>query len=269
VIGQLRSDAAVARATARSHLLRWASNPIMLVRAPLGPILVLVGFALVYSISDQHTAGGQDAMGFLVVGMLANLAWSATVWGAGNALQSEIYDGTVNAVLIAPARTAAVVLGHGIGGIVWGFPGLIACILIGFPFGAHYDIGHPIAAVLCLVLLYAATLCIGLGFCGLFILSRQSNAMSNFLQAPIYLLAGFYAPRSALPGWLQDISAAIPLAHAVDALRRTTLSGGSLTDVWRPVAATVCTSLCFLLMAVWSLSTVDNAVRRSGTLDLQ
>jgi ABC-2 type transport system permease protein len=269
MIRRLHADWIVVLATARTYLLRLASNPIMIVRAPLGPILLLVGFALVYSISGQDSAGGQDAVGFLVVGMLANLAWTATVWGSGNALQAEIYDGTINAVLIAPARSVAIVLGQGIGGIVWGFPGLIACVLIGFPFGAHYDIQHPFAALLCLFALYVATLAIGLGFGGLFILSRQSNAMSNFLQAPVYLLAGFYAPRSALPDWLQKISDVIPVSHALDALRRTMLSGSSITDVWRPLMATALSCLVFAVLAAWSLSRVDSAVRRSGTLDLQ
>ena len=34
-------------------------------------------------------------MGFLVIGMLGTGAWSSTVWGSGNAIQSEVYEGTI------------------------------------------------------------------------------------------------------------------------------------------------------------------------------
>lgn len=267
--GRLRADGLVVTATVRAFLLRWASNPLMIVRAPLGPILSLLGYVLVYSVSDQTRAGGQDAVGFLVIGMLANLAWTATVWGSGNALQDEIYSGTIGSVLVAPGRTAAVVLGHGIGGTIWGLPGLVACILMGIPFGAQYDLQHPVAVLLCLIVLYAATLTIGLGFSGLFILSRQSNALSNFLQAPIYLLAGFVVPRTALPSWLQGISDLLPISHALDALRETALSGESLGGVWRSLLWVFLTGSLFLGAGVWSLSRMDSAVRRRGTLDLQ
>jgi len=255
-------------ATARAFLLRWASNPIMLIRSPLIPILLLVSFHFVYRATGQDRVGGQDVMGFLVIGMLATLAWTAAVWGSGNALQSEIYAGTIGAVIVAPGRTPAVILGYGLGSIIWDLPGLAACLAVGIPLGAHFDIADPAAAAICLVAIYLSTLAIGVAFGGLFILSRQSNAMSNFLQGPIYLLAGFYVPRSSLPGWLEKVSDVLPIAYAVDAMRRTALSGESLSDVWRPLLAMAATSMLFLFAAVWSMSRLDHAVRRSGTLDL-
>ena len=116
--------------------------------------------------------------------------------------------------------------------------------------------------------IYASSLCIGLGFGGLFILSRQSNALSNFLQAPVWLLAGFYVPRSVLPEWLQPVSDLIPLAHATDALRATTLAGQSLGSIGGELLAVAGSSVVFLLLGVWSLRRMDHAVRRRGTLDL-
>lgn len=263
-----RTDWCLMLATVRAYVLRWAANPIMLLRSPLGPILGLVGFTVVYHVAGQSRAGGQDIVGFLVIGMLATQAWTAAVWGSGNALQAEIYSGTVGALVVAPGRTSAVMLGYGIGSAVWGLPGLVACIGVGLGLGAHFDIQHPVAAVVSLVAVYGSALAVGLGFGGLFILSRQSNALSNFLQAPIYLLAGFYVPRSALPSWLQWISEVIPIAHAVDALRLTALSGGSFSTVWRSLLATVATAAVFLVAGGWSLARMDDAIRRRATLDL-
>lgn len=256
-------------ATARVFVLRFASNPIMLIRGPLSPVLILVGFHLVYQVAGQHRVGGVGAMGFLVVGMLGSLAWSSTVWGSGNAIQSEVYQGTVSAVLAAPGRISSVIIGYGLGSIVFNLPALIVSVVVGFLFGADFRIDHPGAAIVSLAAVYACCLCIGLGFGGLFVLSRQSNALSNFLQGPVYLLAGFFVPRSVLPEWLQRASDLLPIAHAIDALRATTLSGASLSQVWPALAGSVWTSALFLLAGLWGLHRLDDVVRRRATLDLQ
>lgn len=268
VAGRIYADWRLLWATVRVFLLRWASNPIMVIRAPLLPLLLLVSFTLAYQVSGQNAVPREDVIGFLVVGMLAMLAWNSTVWGSGHALQWEIHSGTIGSVIAAPTRTMPVIMGYGIGNIAWDLSGVAAALGAGVLFGARFDVADPVAAAVSLVAVYASALCIGLGFAGLFILSRQANAMSNFLQAPIWLLAGFFVPRTALPDWLEPVSAVIPLAHAVDALRATTLAGQSLTDVGGALLATAVTSAAFLLAGVWSLRRVDNAVRRHGNLDL-
>ncbi|MEQ7123829.1 ABC transporter permease [Actinopolymorpha sp. B11F2] len=267
-VGRFRADWRLLWATVRVFLLRWASNPIMLVRAPLMPLLLLVSFTVAYQVSGQEAVQRQDVVGFLVVGILATLAWNSTVWGSGHALQWEIHAGTIASVIAAPTRTMPVVLGYGIGNITWDITGFASCIGAGALLGARFEVADPIGALVSLVAVYASSLCIGLGFAGLFILSRQANAMSNFLQAPIWLLAGFFVPRTALPDWLEPVSAAIPLAHAVDALRATTLAGRSLAEVGGALLAAAATSAVFLLAGGWSLRRVDHAMRRRGNLDL-
>lgn len=267
-VDRLRADWRLVWATARVFLLRWASNPIMLVRAPLIPPLMLVSFTLTYQVSGQTAVPGDDVAGFLVIGMLAMLAWSSTLWGSGYALQSEIYAGTIAAVIAAPTRTAPVVVGYGVGSLVWDLPGVATCLTFGALLGARYDVGSPAAVAVSLLAMYVSALCVGFGFGGLFILSRQANALSNFLQAPIWLLAGFFVPRDVLPGWLHPVSDAIPLAHAVDALRATMLAGRPLAGVAGELLATAVTSVALLLVGIWSLRRADHAVRRSGTLDL-
>ena len=264
----LRSMITVVGATMRVFLLRYASNPIMLIRGPLSPVVMLVSFSLVYAVSGQDRVGGQDALGFLVIGMLGTLAWSSTVWGAGNALQAETYQGTIRAVMAAPQPLWTLIVGHGLGAMLYEVPALLVSIGTGLALGADTAIASVAAALISLLALYAACLCVGVGFGGLFLLTRQSNAMSNFLQGPVYLLAGFFVPRSVLPGWLQPLSDAFPVSHAVDALRRTVLAGGSLRDVAGSLAATAATSAAFLLAGVLGLRRLDTVVRRHATMDL-
>ncbi len=141
---------------------------------------------------------------------------------------------------------------------------LIAALLL----GARFDVAHPLAALLAFSAVYLSSLCLGFAFAGLFILTRQANAMANFLQTPIFLLAGFIVPRSALPDWLAAVSFGLPIAHAVDALRATALTGASFLDVWRPLLFCAATCVAFLVIGLWGLKRVEYAAKRLGTLDL-
>lgn len=268
ILDAWRANLRVVLATARVFVLRYASNPIHLLRAPLSPVLQLAGFVIAYNISGQTTVPPSQVIGFLVIGIFMTEAWSATVWGSGNALQSERYLGTISAVIAAPASTAAVIIGYTIGSLLINLPSIATCTLVAFLAGATFDIASPFAAVIALVTVYICTLCIGLAFGGLFILSKNSNSLSNFLQTPIYLLAGFYVPRSVLPDWLQRISDLIPLSHAVDALRGALLQGKTLSDLSGSLLAALGTAAFFLIVGIWALGKADRAIRRSGTLDI-
>lgn len=267
-IDALLMNLRVTGATARVYVLRYASNPIQLLRAPLSPVLQLAGFVLAYNISGQTTVPASQVIGFLVIGIFMTETWSSTVWGSGNALQSERYLGTISAVIAAPASTAAVIVGYTLGSLLAYIPSVATCAVVGILAGATFDVGSPLAAAIALLTVYICTFCIGLAFGGLFILSKNSNALSNFLQTPIYLLAGFYVPRSVLPGWLQRVSDLIPLSHAVDALRGALLQGKNVEELANALLAAIGTSMVFLIVGIWALGKADRAIRRSGTLDI-
>lgn len=265
---RLRANLRATVATARAYLLRFASNPIQLVRAPLGPILTIGGFLLAYNISGQTTVPEDQVIGFLVIGAFMSGCWGATVWGAGFALQAERYFGTIGAIISAPTSTLAVVTGYTLGSLAIGLVDAIATIVVGLAVGGRFVIHDPVALVLSVLAIYTSTICIGLAFAGLFILSRNANSLSNVLQTPIYILCGFYVPRSVLPEWAQWIGACIPLTHAADALRGASLTGDSLGEIAQPLLLALGTSIVFLIVGIWALGKADYSARRAGTLDL-
>ena len=254
--------------TIRAMMLRWASNTIQLVRGPIYPLLALITYRIIYDISGQTTIDQSHVMGFLVTGILATQAWQATVWGAGSALQNEMWSGTIGSVLMAPGSSTAVILGHTFGNFLMSAPSLLIAFIAGQLFGATYDFSHPLAIVVALATVYLSCVCVGLCFSGLFILSRNANAFANFLQEPIHLLGGFFISRTLFPDWIQRISDIIPLAHAVEALRKTVLEGAPLSGIGRDLLAAAITSSIFAVIGAWSLARLDRAVRRTGTLDL-
>lgn len=255
-------------ATTRTRTLAYASNTIQLIRSPLYPIFDLIGFKLIYDISGQSTVARAEVVGFLVTGLLAIGAWQATVWGAGVALQSEMWSGTIGSVMMAPGSPTAVILGYTLANFLFFLPAIISTVVVGQLMGAEWSVTDPLAIVVSLIAVYLSCVCVGLAFGGLFVMSRQANALSNFLQGPIHLLGGFYVSRDVLPGWLQTVSNILPLAHALDALRAASLQGASMGTIADPLLWCLGTSLIFVLIGIWSLARLDRIVRHAGTLDL-
>ena len=161
---RFRTNLRATMATARANLLRFASNPIQLIRAPLAPILTVGGFILAYSISGQTTIPESQVIGFLVIGSFMTGCWGATVWGAGFALQAERYFGTIGAVIAAPTSTLAVVTGYTLGSLAVGIVDAFATILVGLAVGGRFVIHDPLAVVLAVLTIYVSTICIGLAF---------------------------------------------------------------------------------------------------------
>jgi len=263
-----RAFIAAMLAAARVQQRRWASNVILLIRRPLTPALVFVSLLLAYEISGQTTVPADQVAGFLIVGTVAQQAWNATVWSCGFALQMDAFEGTLPSVLAAPANRIAVVLGYGLGDLLLSVPSVLVTLVIGLAYGAEFDVASPLLAALMLAMVFASALAIGVACSGLFILSRNANPLANFLQTPVYILAGFYFPRSVLPDWLAWLGGLLPITHALEALRASMLDGAGWADTRADLGIALVTSALFLLLGVWSLRRVDHELRRTGSLNL-
>jgi ABC-2 type transport system permease protein len=255
-------------AAGRMQQRRWASNVILLIRRPLTPALVFLSLLLAYRISGQSAVPEDQVVGFLIVGALAVQAWNATVWSCGFALQMDAYEGTLPSILASPANRMAVVLGYGLGDLVLSVPAVLVILALGLGYGADFDVASPSLAAVMLAMVFVSALAVGVALSGLFILSRNANPLANFLQTPIYILAGFYVPRSVLPGWLAWLGATLPITHALEGLRASMLEGAGWGDVSDRLALALLTSALFLLLGVWSLRRVDHELRRTGSLNL-
>ena len=255
-------------AAARVQQRSWASNVILLLRRPLAPALSFLSVLLAYRISGQTAVAEENVVGFLILGALAVQAWNATVWSCGFALQMDAYYGTLPSILAAPSNRMAVVLGYGLGDFVLSAPAVLVTLVIGVGFGASFDVASPLLAFIALMLVFLSALAIGVACSGLFILSRNANPLANFLQTPIYILTGFYFPRSVLPDWLEPFGAVLPITHALEALRASMLDGAGWTELADELAVTLVASAAFLVLGIWSLRRVDHELRRTGSLNL-
>ncbi len=255
-------------ASARMHTKSQSAYLIDIIRVPLFPLLLFATYRLTYAASGRGAVDGATVSGFLLVGMVGLITWTSTIWSSGYAIEYERFQGTIGALFLSPASRAAVIVGYGLGSFLWLLPSFAVVVLLGIATGARLRVADPLGLAAAVVVLLAVSLATGFAFAGLFILSRRANLLANFLQLPIYLLAGFVVPRSRLPGPLHALSEAIPASHAVDALRAGSLGAATLHDMAGQLALALGTALLYALVGALSLWRVEHMAKRSGQLDL-
>jgi ABC-2 type transport system permease protein len=265
---ELSYFASVVLQTAINDLKRINAYFIDVIRWPIFPLTLFVIYQLSYGIAGRPLVEEADAVGFLLVGMVGLVVWGTTIWSGGYAIEMERGSGTAAALFLSPASRVAVILGYGVGGLIWGLPAIAMIAVLALLTGARFDVADPPAVAAALVALAMAALASGFALASLFILSRRANMVANFIQQPIYLLAGFAVPRASLPWWLHAPSELLPIAHAVDAVRASALRGASLADCAPALSLALLTSLAFVVVGILALGRVERVAKHRGELDL-
>lgn len=258
----------VVRSTSLTSFKRMTAYLINVIRIPVFPAGMFLTSYVAWNAAGVETIEGVNVSGFLLAGMIGLICWSSSVWWSGSAIENERYEGTIAALFLTPASRVAVVIGHGLGGLLYMVPSFAVIGLLGAFTGARLNIGSLGAVVISLVALIVSSLAMGFLLASFFILTRRANLMANIIQHPLYLVGGFMVPRDQLPSWLYWISEAMPIAHAVDAFRASVLASASLDDVSNSLLATLLTSSVFVLIGVLGIRKVEHVAKRAGQLDL-
>ncbi|HYI15768.1 MAG TPA: ABC transporter permease [Thermomicrobiales bacterium] len=258
----------VVSATSATSFKRMTAYLINVVRIPIFPAGMFLTSYVAWNAAGVEAIDGVNVSGFLLAGMIGLICWSSSVWWSGSAIENERYEGTIAALFLTPASRVAVVIGHGLGGLLYMVPSFAVVGLLGVITGARLNIDSLAAVVLSLLALVASSLAMGFLLASFFILTRRANLMANIIQHPLYLVGGFMVPRDQLPIWLFWLSQAMPIAHAVDAFRASMLSSASLDDVSNALLATLLTSSLFVLIGILGIRKVEHVAKRSGQLDL-
>ncbi len=258
----------VTLATARAFILRLSAYFIQIVRWPLGPIFTFATWRVMYAASGRSGVDGTTLSGFLVTGVFGSILLASSIWTSGSALEWERDEGTSASLFLSPASRSAVVAGYGLGSLIWFLPSFVAVVILGVVTGARLMISDPLVAVAAALSLTFASLAMGFLLAGLFILSRRGNLIANVMQPPLLLLSGFAVPVSALPGWVQPISNALPITAALQAFRQAVLEHGSWSTTGGRLLTSVLISLVYVVIGVFGLKWMEHVARGLGQLDL-
>lgn len=233
------------------------------------PLFSVCSYALLY----RSLRAPPAYLGYTILGGAMTAYWLNVLWGMASQLYWEKRSGNLPLYLIAPMSRLALLAGMAVGGLVSTTLRAVTTALIGcWIFGIRVDgaAAAPLAGVF--VLTMAALYGLGMMTSSLFLLwGREAWHLSNLLQEPIYLVAGFHFPVCMLGNTVATIAGVLPITLGLDCMRQLLWPGASigLLPVWTSLALLAVQAVVYLTVARKLLAWMELVSRREGTLTLR
>ncbi|WP_456276649.1 ABC transporter permease [Bacillus sp. AK128] len=202
---------------------------------------------------------------FLGSGFMA--LWSSIVFSSASDVNRERFYGTLEIIFISPVPFAITLIGKIIANMIWGLASMaLSFLYLKIVFQLELNFYHPwlFGPALILVLLALSVFSFFLALA--FTLSRQAEALMNFIEYPIYLICGFMFPISYLPAWVQAFSYLIPPTWAIQLLRDVTTETLSYQSIIVSFTAIMVLILFYVLIGLYCYRLMDLKARISGKL---
>lgn len=219
------------------------------------------------TVSAQSLARyGGDYFEFALIGTALGDYVATSLSGMSRGLRIAQTLGTLEAMLATPAPRWTIAVGSAAYRQLWSLVRVALYILIGMALGARFDGASWGAALVALVLSLLAFSAIGLLAAATVLVLKAFEPITALFTGLSWLLGGVLYPPSALPDWLAAVGQALPLTHALEALRRTVLAGASLGDVWPSLAILAAFTAVLMPIAAWAYGAAIHRIRVEGSV---
>lgn len=176
-----------------------------------------------------------NSINSMIPGLIAVIAMISLLIVMSQAVVKERESGTLEQMFVTPIRVGEYIIGKitpyilmaliqialvavvGIGWFKVPFYGNIWVVLVGMFLFLMTSIGMGL-----LVSLMAST-------------RQQAQQVMMFMMMPFMILSGFIFPIDSMPGWLQAISAMIPLTYILEVLRGVAMKGSGFAELAGPL----------------------------------
>ena len=229
-------------------------------------------FPALFAAVGLYVLGGASATASHVVyGVLGGGLigyWSVAYIDAGNGIQDERWNGTLEQIFATPTPLVVLLLGKVLGGLLFGLLSFLPTAALAY-FGFHAVLPalDPWPFVVSLAVLTLTFFCIAITLAPLFALWRWAFSMINGFELGVYVLCGFMFPVAVLAPWAQGVAGMLAPTWAVRALYASTVATGS-HDYALWWAAAIGLSLVYLAGAYFLYALVEREARVSGELAL-
>src|SRR4030095_2520337 len=196
------------------------------------PIFFISG-ALQTTMANVIKGQGDQYFAFLVVGLIAINLVSSTIYALPGGLQTATSTGTLEALLATPTSVSALLVGLSGYEVLFSMVRVLVMLIAAGALGAHIawlQLGASLPIVLLVVL---AHLPIAILTAAMVLAFRTRGPLPQLILLASPFLGGVYYPTTVIPGWIESLSAFLPITYGLTALRAVLLEGRSVSTVWR------------------------------------
>jgi ABC-2 type transport system permease protein len=204
-----------------------------------------------FNVQTQGVVNGNPSyFDFIAPGIMAMTVMMSVMTGLPVAISLEKEIGTMDGMMVAPINRLSILLGKTLAQTARGLiQGVIILLLAVGIFGVA--IQGNILLVFALLLLGVFSF-VGLGIVITSFTKDQETAqmLMMTLMFPMMFLSGVFFPIQQMPWYMQDISKALPLTYAADALRKVMVLGAGVPQITTELAVLVGFGIVMIAIAL-------------------
>lgn len=250
-----------AMAGARLQLQMVLASPLEFVLVVLlAPAFYTAMFVLVL-----RATGKLEALApFALVGPAIMGMWSAALNIAGEIIDYERVDGTLELAVVAPGHGMRwAVLGRIAASAATSLLSLPVAMLVAGLLGISVAVAQPVQFAAAAMLTGASVAAASLITASTFVLARSARLFQNLLSYPFYLLGGLVFPVVVLPIWMQPLSSVVSLSWGAQAMRQSMSPG---TPDWVSYAMLAALTSAYTAIGARLLAVVERRIRYSSSV---
>jgi ABC-2 type transport system permease protein len=204
-----------------------------------------------YNITVEGVVSGHSSyFDFIAPGIMAMTVMMSVMTGLPAAISQEKEVGTLDGMMVAPINRLSIIIGKTLAQTARGLlQGVLILVLASLLFGV--SIQGSILLVFGLLLLGVFSF-VGLGVVLTSFAKDQETAMMVMmtLMFPMMFLSGVFFPVQQMPWYMQDISKALPLTYAADALRKVMVLGAGVPEIATELTVLIAFGVIMIAIAV-------------------
>jgi ABC-2 type transport system permease protein len=182
-------------------------------------------------IEFQAYAGTDDYMSFIIVGAAVYLFAVRLMLGVSRSLITERREGTLEALLLAPARRVGYFVGVTLQWVLACAGEVALMLLLAWPLGLSLSRVQPTTLLLALPTAFLGLFGMAVMLSTLMLYSGDTYISQNTLFIAMGLLCGFSFPTAYLPQPAQWLGELLPATSSLRLLRAALLEGANLADL--------------------------------------
>jgi ABC-2 type transport system permease protein len=271
----LRSNLSVVWSEIVKNIKSLLAYPTIIVFWAIFPIFWFIPFIFqgqafvggTESASFAQITGSGKYIPFIVIGAVLNSYVNTLLYGIGENIRKEAYQGTLDYVLVAPCNQVYVLIGkalsESLSSTIFAVSQLAISVLL---FGMNITLGMIFPVFFIIILLILGLYGMALILAAFSLMYKQSYDLSESIGYIFYIFAPVRYPIESLPTWAQIFGKLIPITYALIIVRSIMILGAGLSAVYLEVIALLIIDAVLLSAGFYLFSWMEKKTRKSGAI---
>jgi len=214
-----------------------------------------------------NVTGISDIIPFLVVGAILNSYVLTALWGLGESMRREAYQGTLDYLLASPCNKALILIGkalsESISSTMFAITQMVVCVLF---FGLEITVGAIMPIIFIIILLIMGLYGMALMLAALSLRYKQSHDIAHGLDYVFYIFSGVRYPVQSLPFWGQLISKFLPLTYALFAFRSIISMQLNVFWIYQQMLYLLIMDVVLIFLGFYLFNWMEKKTKKSGVI---